>query len=627
MSCVPPSGRRFAHAFAGWSFLLVGFLQTQISGAELAIQSPQEFQVFQRNDRNTGTFRLHGRSSIEAEQWEYRVVGQSLDGNALPEKWVEFPAALQKGGFNFVATAPAGGWYRLEVRALNGGTLATSSSVGSFGIGEVFIVAGQSNAANYGSVLQHPQSGRLSAFDGKTWGLADDPQRGASGKGGSFMPVFGDAIVKRFNVPVGIVPTAVGSTSVREWLPEGTAFDQQTTTGKGVIPTADGKFTSDGKLYGSLCSRVDALGNRGARAVLWHQGESDAGQARGGYPAERQISGEQYFVFLKTLVHSLSAYAGWSLPWISAQTTYHTESDPSDAEFRLAQQRAWESGLTLQGPDTDTLRAEYRTGVHFNGAGLQKHGEMWAEKVGKLIDSGVGGQPLNGPPTTDYKLVWSDEFDGPTLDTAKWKHRYLGPRKDGVNDTSAIALDGAGHLLITCSRKDDKILTGMICTDSLFSAKYGYFEARVQFQTQEGWWPGFWLMGNRVGDPDRGKATIDDTERNGTEIDIFEYLRIRGDQLQHALHWNGYGPNHKSVGHHPSAANLTSGFHTVGCEWTPERYVFYVDGMKSWETTSSISGVEEYIILSGEVSSWPGNIQRASLPDSVVFDYVRVWQK
>jgi hypothetical protein len=550
-----------------------------------------------------------------------------LDGNALPENWVEFPGVPQKGGFNFVATVPSGGWYQLEVRGLHGGTVAIKSLVDKFGIGEVFIVAGQSNAANYGSDLQRTESGFVSAFDGKTWWIADDPQHGASGKGGSFLPVFGDLIVKRFNVPVGVVPTAVGSTSVREWLPEGAKFDQQTTTGKGVIPTADGKFASDGKLYGSLCSRIDALGNRGARAILWHQGESDAGQVRAGYPAERQISGEQYFGFLKALVDSLSAYSGWSLPWVSAQATYHSENDSSDGEFRSAQRRAWETGLTLQGPDTDSLRAEYRNGVHFNAAGLHKHGEMWAEKIGELIDSELRRSVLSGPPSPDYKLVWSDEFDGQILDEVKWKHRYPGPRKDGVNDASAVTLDGTGHLLITCSRKDDKILTGMICTDGLFAARYGYFEARVKFQTQEGWWPGFWLMGNRVGDPDRGKAVANNTEHNGTEVDIFEYLRIRGDQIQHALHWNGYGPNHKSVGHHPSAANLTSGFHTVGCEWTPEKYVFYVDGSKTWETTSAISGVEQYIILSGEVSSWPGNIQRASLPDSVVFDYVRVWQK
>ena len=65
----------------------------------------------------------------------------------------------------------------------------------------------------------------------------------------------------------------------------------------------------------------------------------------------------------------------------------------------------------------------------------------------------------------------------------------------------------------------------------------------------------------------------------------------------------------------------------MGCEWTPDSYTFYVDGRKTFHTTQAISRVPEYIILSGEVLSWTGDIAKASLPDTVVFDYVRVWQK
>lgn len=70
-----------------------------------------------------------------------------------------------------------------------------------------------------------------------------------------------------------------------------------------------------------------------------------------------------------------------------------------------------------------------------------------------------------------------------------------------------------------------------------------------------------------------------------------------------------------------------TGFHTVACEWTPESYRFFVDGVETFETSLAIAQVPEYIILSGGVSSWPGDISRAKLPDRVVFDYVRVWQK
>ncbi len=608
--------------------LLLACLQSSfLNAADLAIQSPKNYQVFQRADRNSGTVRVHGRASEGSDVWQYRFEGKSAEGTPLPETWRNFPTPLQKDRFDFLTTAPAGGWYKFEIRGLKAGATNASGTVEHVGVGEVFIVAGQSNAGNYGSEAQLSESGLVANFEGKSWELANDPQRGAGGKGGSFLPAFGDALAAQFHVPIGLVPIAAGGTSVREWLPEGEKFAQQTTTGKGVRPAKEGGWESTGALYNTLASRLGELGGLGARAVLWHQGESDAGQARSGYPADRQISGEQYTVFLGKLVAASQKDAGWPLPWFSAQTTYHSEQDPSDVEFREAQSRAWKTGLTLEGPDTDALRAEYRQGVHFNAAGLRKHGELWAQKLAPWLETQLARKSASGPPSPDYKLVWSDEFDGNALDSKKWKHRYPGPRKDGFNDPSAVSLDGQGHLVLTCSRKDDKILVDMICTEGLFEPKFGYFEARVQFQTQQGWWPGFWLMSNSVAAPDKGKGEVDDTLRNGTEIDIFEYLRIRGDQLQHALHWNGYGKAHKSIGHHPPAPDLTSGFHTVGCEWTPDYYAFYIDGRKTFETQQARSHVPEYIILSGEVSSWPGDITKAQLPDSVVFDYIRVWQK
>jgi beta-glucanase (GH16 family) len=609
--------------------LIIGLLISPacVRGADLVIQSPRDYEVFQRDSLTAGAVRLHGKGNAEADVWQYRLIQKPKAGEGRVDPWRDFPSALQKDRFDFFVSAPTGGWYQLEIRGLKAGDVIASGFVDHVGVGEVFLIAGQSNAGNHGSERQLSESGLVSSFDGKKWNIANDPQKGASGSGGSFLPSFGDKVAQRFNVPVGLVPMAAGGTSVREWLPEGTPFQQQTTTGKGVRKNDNGLWESDGILFNALTSKLEERGSHGVRAVLWHQGESDAGQARSGYPADRQISGEQYTQFLTTLVTSARSKAGWSVPWFTAQTTYHSEVDASDSEFREAQSRMWKNGTTLQGPDTDALRAEFRQGVHFNAAGLQKHGELWAQQVSSWLEAELTAPRRAGPPSSDYKLVWSDEFDGKELDKTKWKHRYPGVRKDGVNDPSSTSLDGEGHLSITCSRQEGKVYVDMICTDGLFEARYGYFEARVQFQTQEGWWPGFWLMANTVASPDKGLGAVDDTSRNGTEVDIFEYLRIRGDQIQHALHWNGYGPAHKSIGHHPNIPGLTSGFHTVGCEWTPEQYIFYVDGKKTFETRQSVSQVPEYVILSGEVSSWPGDISRAKLPDKVVFDYVRVWQK
>jgi beta-glucanase (GH16 family) len=46
---------------------------------------------------------------------------------------------------------------------------------------------------------------------------------------------------------------------------------------------------------------------------------------------------------------------------------------------------------------------------------------------------------------------------------------------------------------------------------------------------------------------------------------------------------------------------LSTGFHTFGLEWTPEKYVFYIDGLKFYEVMDGVSHIEEYIILSMEL--------------------------
>jgi len=365
-----------------------------IHASDLHLESPSDFQVFQRASRDEGIVRVMGHADFEGAQWQYRIVGKSREGKPVDETWHAFPSALRDGNFDFTAPAPAGGWYRVEVRASQEGKAVGEANVEHVGVGEVFIVAGQSNAGSYGSERQTVKSGLVSGFDGKTWAIANDPQRGAGGAGGSFLPAFGDAMAARFGVPIGVVPIAAGGTSVRQWLPKGIPFAQQTTTGNGIVQTADGQWESDGALFQRLSQRLSALGEHGARAILWHQGESDAGQARGGAPADRQISGEQYAAFMEALIRASREKAGWNVPWFTAQTTYHSEKDLSDDEFRAAQKAAWEKGLALPGPDTDPLRAEYRTGVHFNGIGLRKHGELWAEKVGAWLD----GQLQSGEP-------------------------------------------------------------------------------------------------------------------------------------------------------------------------------------------------------------------------------------
>jgi hypothetical protein len=382
---------RFAHRLASvvrtqvkW-FLSTGLLISSLAEAAdtstneapaLRLVGPQDYQVFQRQNRSGGVVILEGQ------------IGKRgfLEARLGDAAWQRIQVKSDGGSFRAELPAAAGGWYELRVRLQENGQTLTETTVTHVGVGEVFVVAGQSNAANFGAEKQQTQTGKVASFDGSRWRLAHDPQGGAGGNGGSFMPAFGDAVATKLGVPVAVVPCAIGATSVRQWLPPGATMTNQPTTGAMVKLVQPGVWACTGEAFDRLGKRLAYFGAHGIRAVLWHQGESDAGQARAGYPADRQITGEQYREFMQQLIQATRQQAGWPIPWLTALATYHSESDPADAEFRAAQRLLWTTGWAIEGPDTDALRGEYRAGVHFNRCGLSAHGRLWSEKVLAYIE-------------------------------------------------------------------------------------------------------------------------------------------------------------------------------------------------------------------------------------------------
>lgn len=226
----------------------------------------------------------------------------------------------------------------------------------------------------------------------------------------------------------------------------------------------------------------------------------------------------------------------------------------------------------------------------------------------------------SGPPSDDYKLIWSDEFDGSELDLSKWDYRGLGPRGDAVVVKDCVTVDGKGSLVLTTRRTGDKIETAMIATEGKFETTFGYFEARMKFQTQEGHWSAFWLQSPTM-------AQTGDPKVNGTEIDIIELFGSDRKTMFMNLHWDGYGKEHKKVGSKHAEDSLAEGWHVIGLEWTPQEYIFFLDGKEVWRTDQAVSRAMEYIIFSLEVRNWAGDISKAKLPDSLFVDYARVYHK
>ena len=285
-----------------------------------------------------------------------------------------------------------------------------------------------------------------------------------------------------------------------------------------------------------------------------------------------------------------------------------------------------------------------------------------------------------------YELVFEDNFDGDSIDYTKWRVGYnVGKGKDGAlrragyYEVSEDTIDVSdGVLTVSTLYKDGQYGKGwytcwlessvlgskgseapILCDEEDyrgFESAYGYFEARCIAPPCEGIWSAFWMMPNSDGMTDSGVPGGAD----GVEVDVMEspYYNsgiLKRNRVVHALHGDGYTLNKTERSEDISVSDMYSTFHTYGVLWTPEEYVFYVDGNETWRTTYNVDGehmgvshVPQYMILSVEVGGyatddavpvpgknpdgttyWCGDAMNNDLSKSYdfVIDYVKVFCK
>jgi len=336
------------------------------SNPPVVVSQPQERQVVQRADSGLTTVPVHvvaptrighltvsvrpagGGDEIASGELAKRLPGGAPDSTSL------FTTTLQ---------LPAGGWYRLGVLVDGIAGPLEMTSVERFGVGEVFLVAGQSNSTNCGEERIPALDERVSAFDGATWSLAADPMPGAqdTSDGGSPWPACGQALVAAWNVPVAFSVCGFGGTSLGQWQRDSGPIDESQKT-----------------LFAGLAQRAQALGS--FRAILWHQGESDAGAG---------TTRADYEARFRALRAALTEDTGSKAPWVVANVSFVPGELPAKMEeIRAAQQSLWKDKVALQGPDTDDLLGEMRAKdlIHFSKVGLVAHGKRWAERLVVLFE-------------------------------------------------------------------------------------------------------------------------------------------------------------------------------------------------------------------------------------------------
>ena len=164
-------------------------------------------------------------------------------------------------------------------------------------------------------------------------------------------------------------------------------------------------------------------------------------------------------------------------------------------------------------------------------------------------------------------------------------------------------------------------------TKRMFEQARGYFECSARLQSEPGFWSAFWLMAS--GDYNVGNGATD-----WAEIDIMESYSVAKKGINHAIHWDGYGADHKSTGKSVEGINVYDGeFHTFGLLWTENAYIFYIDGIESYRLTEGMSDwpgscqVPVYLKLTNEFGNWADDMDGTAFTDQVLYDYVRVYAK
>lgn len=182
-----------------------------------------------------------------------------------------------------------------------------------FGVGEVLVIAGQSNAAGFvkdgfdrslgfGNLKFVNFNNTKEAFEG------NDPQ-GNDKHFPWFWGRLGTKLAQSLQVPVAFYQTAWSNSSVRHW--------KRTANGE-----ASGQFTQEGQPYRNFKFVITEIRNKvGLRGVLWQQGERDKGN----------MTSSNYADTLRNLIAKTRADMGQpDFPWVITQTSYILGSDDNN---------------------------------------------------------------------------------------------------------------------------------------------------------------------------------------------------------------------------------------------------------------------------------------------------------
>jgi len=252
-------------------------------------------------------------------------------------------------------------------------------------------------------------------------------------------------------------------------------------------------------------------------------------------------------------------------------------------------------------------------------------------------DNSDGGADSGGDNENDegYTLVWSDEFNGSTIDESKWnfetgngnwgwgngEHQYYRQENASIENGKLVIEarnESYGGFNYTSTRMQTRNKADFL---------YGKVSASIKVPSAGGTWPAFWMMPTN---------SVYGGWPNSGEIDIMEHYGCDPGHVHSTVHnniynWNGGIPPTS----YSTYTSATSGFHVYEVEWNENQMDFYVDDEYLGTYFKSNGGWQQwpydqefYLILNLAIGShfMQCDTQDDLFPQRLEVDYVRVYQ-
>lgn len=230
---------------------------------------PQNWQIIQQKN-GVADISLSGYWVFQEENGMETVYIKVVDENdgRVVVPYVKCEMLADRKWHVTIKNVPAGGLYRIESCLNRGNVGLEGSEVGDMikhvGVGDLYVIAGQSNAVGYGRdyVYDSAEIGVHYFKSDGTWDLASHPLGDATNTihpinrprvNAAHSPylLFGKILKNNVGYPIGLIPTALGSTALSQWNPG-----------------------ESGELYDNMMNIIQMVGGN-VTAILWYQGCDD----------------------------------------------------------------------------------------------------------------------------------------------------------------------------------------------------------------------------------------------------------------------------------------------------------------------------------------------------------------